>query len=367
MTRDPELQIDPQDAMLLGPDAYEDILATYLQSRSEEDLYRVSLLSQQFIDGGMGPEDIIALHFESFDRVLTGKSYRDRARAEGDAQQFLLEVMIAYGVHFKEYLEVRLRESMQDAEIRADEEHQRVLDAERLGHQKDELLAVIAHELRTPITAARGNIDLARRMLSRGDTENASGLLEAARRAMDRLSRLSADLVEASRDDSPSLILGPLDLVSILQQACDWASVSGAEDEVSIELESSAEEIMVWGNEDALLSTFGNLLSNGVRYTPEGGSVTVRCGNGVTEAWAEVIDTGIGMSEEVRARIFDKFYRAPEARSMEIRGLGLGLSLVQNLVQAHHGRIEIESEPGKGTTMRVLIPNRSPATEEQER
>src|SRR5215216_7487493 len=84
---------------LVGPDAYEQILATYLQTRSEEDLYRVSLLSQEFIDGGLGPEDIIALHFESFDRVLSGKTYRDRARAEIDAQQFLLEIMIAYGVH----------------------------------------------------------------------------------------------------------------------------------------------------------------------------------------------------------------------------------------------------------------------------
>jgi len=339
-----------------GPDAYEQILATYLQTRSEEDLYRVSLLSQEFIDGGLGPEDIIALHFESFDRVLSGKTYRDRARAEIDAQQFLLEIMIAYGVHFKEFLEVRLKESMQDADVQAEEQHQRVLNVERLGHQKDELLAVIAHELRTPLTAARGNIDLARRMLTRGETEGASGLLEAARRAMDRLSRLSADLVEASRDESPVLVLGPQDLTSILQQACDWAAVGGAEDEVAIHFEPAPQQVMVCGNEDALLSTFGNLLSNAVRYTPPGGSVKVRCGCEQNLAWAEVSDTGIGMSADVQDRIFDKFYRAPEARQMEIRGLGLGLPLVKNLVEAHQGRIDIESEPGRGTTLRVWIP-----------
>src|SRR6185295_723983 len=121
MTTDQFQETSGRAEPLVGPDAYEEILATYLRTRSEEDLYRVSLLSQQFIDGGLGPEDIIALHFECFDRVLAGKTYRDRARAEGDAQQFLLEIMIAYGVHFKEYPELRLRQSMQDAEVRADE------------------------------------------------------------------------------------------------------------------------------------------------------------------------------------------------------------------------------------------------------
>jgi signal transduction histidine kinase len=267
-------------------------------------------------------------------------------------------------VHFKEYLEQKLRQSMQDADARADEQHQRVLDAERIGHQKDELLTVIAHELRTPLTAARGNLDLARRLLNRGETEGASGLLESARRAMDRLSRLSADLVEASRDESPELVLGPMDLRSLLQQACDWAAVGGAEDNVTIQFDAPTHEVVVWGNEDALLSTFGNLLSNAVRYTPQGGSVTVRCEIEQNEVWVEVADNGIGMSEDVRNRIFEKFYRAPEARKMEIRGLGLGLSLVKNLVEAHRGRIHIESEPGRGTTLRVWLPIEASGAEE---
>jgi signal transduction histidine kinase len=93
-----------------------------------------------------------------------------------------------------------------------------------------------------------------------------------------------------------------------------------------------------------------------VRYTPRGGSVKVRCGCEQNVAWAEVSDTGIGMSADVQDRIFDKFYRAPEARKMEIRGLGLGLSLVKNLVEAHRGRIDIDSKPGRGTTLRVWIP-----------
>jgi signal transduction histidine kinase len=356
MTSDTHPDSLTHDETTLSPDAYEEILTEYIRTHSETALYQVSLLSSQLIEGGLGPEDIIALHFECCDRAMAGQSYRERARSEADSQQFLLEVMIAYGVRFKEYLEIRLRESMSDAQTRIEEERQRVLDAERMGRQKDDLLAVIAHELRTPITAARGNLDLARRMLNRGDTEHATGLLDSARQAMDRLSRLSADLVEANRDEMPELVLGTLDLGPILTLACDWAANSIESEGITIRREAADAPALVIGNEDALLSVFGNLISNAVRYTRPGGTVTVREGQDRDRAWAEISDTGIGMSEDVQSRIFEKFFRAPEARTMEVRGLGLGLTLVQKLVNAHSGDIEITSEVGRGTTFRVSLP-----------
>jgi signal transduction histidine kinase len=340
----------------LGPDAYEEILREYLSTHSETALYRVSQLSQQLIESGLGPEDIIALHFESAERALQGQSLRERARAEGDAQQFLLEVMICYGVRFKEYLELRLRESARDSQARLEEGHRLALDAERIGRQKDELLTVIAHELRTPLTAARGNLDLARRMLNRGDTEHATGLLDSARQAMDRLSRLSADLVEANRDGAAKLDMVTLELDPVLVQAVEWARLSGEADELDIRFNADHVPVLVHGNEDALLSVFGNLLSNAVRYTPTGGNVSVRCGVENGFACAIVQDTGIGMAQDVQARVFEKFYRAPEARAMEVRGLGLGLALVQKLVTAHGGRVNIQSEVGEGTTFRVYLP-----------
>src|SRR5205823_7179460 len=141
-----------------APEAYDQILDEYLRTHSEEALYRVSLLSQGFMESGLGPEDIIALHFEALDKILEGYSFREQARANGEAQLFLLEVMIAYGVRFKEYLELKLQEGLRDAEAQAAQERERALDAERVGRQKGEILGVIAHELRTPITAARGNL-----------------------------------------------------------------------------------------------------------------------------------------------------------------------------------------------------------------
>jgi signal transduction histidine kinase len=114
--------------------------------------------------------------------------------------------------------------------------------------------------------------------------------------------------------------------------------------------------IRLEGNPDALLSVFGNLLSNAVRYTSAGGTVRVQYGQASSEVWVDVQDTGIGIPLEVRDKIFERFYRSADARKMDAQGLGLGLTLVQQIVKAHDGRIELESEPGKGSRFRVILP-----------
>src|SRR5215207_3391859 len=182
---------------------YGQVLGDYLKTRSEEALYRASLLSQTFVEHGLGPEEIIALHFEALELAMASYSYREQARAIGDAHQFLLEVMIAYGVKYKEYLEMRVRESLREAEARTAAERQRARDAERLERERAELLTEIAHELRTPLTAAMGSLELATRNLSRGRMERVTPLLGSAKEALDRLSRLSAELMQATRGEAP--------------------------------------------------------------------------------------------------------------------------------------------------------------------
>jgi signal transduction histidine kinase len=338
------------------PEAYRAILSEYLRTHSEAALYRVSILSQSLVSSGLGPEDIVALHCESLDRALEGLGYREQARGMSDAQQFLLEVMIAYGVQYKEYLELRLQEAQREAASREALERQRALDAERVGRQKGEILTVIAHELRTPITAARGNLDYARMSLARGQAERLPELLERAREAIDRLSRLSADLVQASRGELPELHLAEHSLGEIVAQSCAWAGETAAAENIVFDREPAPLEAQVLGDADGLLSLFGNLLSNAIRYTPAGGRVSVRQGVDGDWAWVEVRDTGIGISPEAQERIFEKFYRAPEARRAESQGLGLGLSLVRQMVDAHGGRIEVESAQGRGSAFRVSLP-----------
>ncbi|HEV7663426.1 MAG TPA: ATP-binding protein [Chloroflexota bacterium] len=337
-------------------DAYADALADYCLTRSESALYRASLLSQTFVESGLGPEDIIALHCESLDAVMAGRSARDQVLASSDGHQFLLEVMIAYGVKYKEFLELRLSQSLREAQARSEREQERVQEAERIGREKDEILAVIAHELRTPIAAARGSVDLAVRSLTRGRMDRLEPLLGTTRQALDRLSRLTGDLVEASRGIAPGLDRSAEELGKVVEQAYAWALPAALAKGVQITLKPAPTPITVLASEDALLSVFGNLLSNAVRYTNSGGRVVVSQGNEGELAWVRVADTGIGMPADVQPRIFDKFYRGQQARAVESQGLGLGLALVHHFVDAHNGRVEVESEEGVGSTFTVWLP-----------
>src|SRR5215212_6547160 len=248
-------------AVHAGPDEYERILTEYIREPSEEALYRLSLLSQGLIESGLGPEDIIALHFEALERLMSGQPYRERSRVSTEAQQFLLEVMITYGVRFKEFLEIKMRQALQTAEAEAARERERALDAERVGRQQDEMLAVIAHEMRTPLSAAQGNLDLAKRSLTRQDLERMLGQLDRAREAIERLSRLTADLVESSRDGNPTVTIAPLVLGEVVGQACAWAEPTALAQEVQLSAAPVDVRIVVPADADGLLSILGNLLS----------------------------------------------------------------------------------------------------------
>lgn len=232
----------------------------------------------------------------------------------------------------------------------------RVEAAERTVESKNEVLASIAHELRTPIAAAMGNLDLALRALRMGEVDRVPRLLSTARDAMARLARLSEDLVAASQDQQSPLQLTPHSLFSILDQACAWATPLAQEKNVDLVWDIEGETARVLAHQDALLTVFGNILSNAIRYTPAGGRVTVRTWAEEDWVWVEVKDTGIGMSADTRRQIFDRFFRAPDARLTESQGLGLGLTLVKRMLDAHHGTIQVESAPGEGSSFRVGLP-----------
>jgi signal transduction histidine kinase len=339
-----------------GAESYGAILAEYLEHHSEHALYRASDLSRELVQAGLGPEDIIALHMEMLEQLTAELPLREQVRAGSDGHQFLLEVMIAYGVYYKEYLELRLADTLREADARLALAHEHSQELERIGREKEEILSVIAHELRTPLTAVQMNISLLERTLLSKRSDEAPRYLAPAREAIERLSRLTGDLVEASRNAPPTLVFSPIDLRPVVAQACRWVQPTAEAKPITLTIPPGDQPVPVYGNADALLSVVGNLLANAVRYTPAGGSVTVEQGGDSAEAWVVVRDTGLGMSPETQAAMFDKFYRGSEARQAEPRGLGLGLTLVQQLVTAHAGRIEVTSAPGKGSTFRVVLP-----------
>jgi signal transduction histidine kinase len=303
-------------------------------------------LSQRCIDAGLGPEDIVALHCEALDQVLAGAPPRSRLRASDDASQFLLEMMIGYGVRYREYVELKLTQSLRDAEARAELERHRALDAERAQRDKSELLTVVAHELRTPLTAVKGSIDLAQRDAARGRTERVPRLLGTAQEAISRLSRLTADLVEAGRTSLASLERTPVNLAGVVTQACSWAQPSAALKDITLTQAAPLKPLMISGNPDALLSVFGNLLSNAVRYTPSGGVVTVRADRRPGDLLVSIANTGEPIPPDDLGRVFERFYRVEKSRDRARGGAGIGLAIVKQLVEAGGGQVGAESADG---------------------
>ena len=337
---------------------YGAILLDYCTTHEEEALYQASILSEDFIRAGTGPDEIVACHFDAVQRLLASDDLPSvsRVRAMADAHQFLLEVMIIYGARYREYLDLKLDEAMRTAEMRLAFERQRAEDAERAREEKVEILATIAHELSTPITIARGNVSVADQMLRTGHALEVPPLLGEASSALDRLSYLTGQLVSASQDIPPDVEMEPINLLEVLKKAARWAAPSAHEQSLTLEEHFDDGKIFVEGNPDALLTVFANLLSNAIRYTPRGGRVTLRCHEDGDKAVFEVTDTGIGISGEVKARIFEKFYRGPDSRKLSPSGLGMGLVIAQRLLEAHHATLDVESTPGQGSTFRVHFP-----------
>jgi signal transduction histidine kinase len=328
----------PEAIASVDVSVYAEALGEFLRTRSEAALYRASLMSRSLAAGGVAPDEIVALHVEALELAVEGMGQRGHLLAATDGLQFLLEVMIAYGVQHKEHLERRLRELADSNASRA------------------EILATVAHELRTPLTAVKGNLDLAVRRLAGGEVEAVPPLLGQSRSAVDRLVRMTADMVEASRDRPSEVRRERVELAPLLAQACAWTASGAAEKGIGLALEPAEPGAGVLGDADGLLGVFGNLISNAVRYTPAGGRVMVRHRVDGERVEVEVRDTGVGMTAEVQARIFEKFYRAPEAQLAVPQGLGLGLSLVKQTVEAHGGEVAVESAPGQGSTFRLHLP-----------
>jgi heavy metal sensor kinase len=222
---------------------------------------------------------------------------------------------------------------------------------ERQFNAQRRFLADVSHELRTPLTAIRGNVELMQRM-GVADPES----LQDIRSESERMTRLVGDLLVLAQADSGNLPLErkPVDLDALLLEVCREVQVLASHLHVSV---SEIDQARVIGDRDRLKQLVLNLVTNAIKYTPEGGRVTL--GLGQVKNWARltVTDTGIGIPPDELPRIFDRFYRVDKARSRAMGGAGLGLSIAQRIAQMHSGRIEAASEGvNKGTTFALWLP-----------
>jgi len=213
-----------------------------------------------------------------------------------------------------------------------------------------------AHELRSPLTNLRGTIEVTlRRPRTVAEYQET---LSTAQREIERLSRLANDLLTLSRIDAGQAACAPrsCDLVAVAQDAIAASANRAADGHVAIALHAPTHLPML-ADPDRLRQVLDNLLDNGLRHAPEGSTVTV-----TTEARDHAIvlavaDTGPGLAAEHRARVFDRFYRADDSRARSSGGLGLGLAIAKAIVEAHHGRLTVQSTPGSGCTFVATFPS----------
>jgi signal transduction histidine kinase len=219
---------------------------------------------------------------------------------------------------------------------------------------KDEFVSSVSHELRTPLTSISGYVEL---LLEDESVEERRNYLQIVERNADRLLGLVSDLLFAARMQDGRLELQQerVDLRELVADAVESARPRAESADVTLAVD--ADEVpAVNGEPTRLAQLLDNLLSNAIKFTPGGGRVSVRLRAAAGTVRLEVSDTGIGMSAAERERLFERFYRAQSALERQIQGTGLGLYISRAIVDAHGGRIGVESEQGRGTTFVVDLP-----------
>lgn len=229
-------------------------------------------------------------------------------------------------------------------------------EAERL---KNEFFALVSHELRTPLTSITGYLDIVR------DEEAGAGeinddqrhYLSVIDRNARRLMRLVGDLLFVAQIEGGRLTLkkGEVRLGDLAADAVEAARPQAEKQGVQISAETEP-VTMHGGDPDRIGQLIDNLVSNAIKFTPEGGSVTVRLRAAGDRATIEVADTGMGISEADQKSLFDRFYRTDDAAKQAIPGIGLGLSISKAIAEGHGGSISLRSEEGRGTTFTVELP-----------
>jgi heavy metal sensor kinase len=217
-----------------------------------------------------------------------------------------------------------------------------------------EFTADTSHELKTPICALRGEAEVLLSK-SRSAEEYQEGLVHFVER-FDELNRMINDLILLSKSDTGELELklAPLRLDLLIKEMGHLFQVLAEQKGISLEI-NAAKDITVIGDKMRLQQLFTNLIDNAIKYTREG-SIRITVEKKEDDARVQVTDTGIGIPREEQEKIFKRFYRVDKSRSRETGGVGLGLSIAEWIVQAHKGRIEVESELNWGSTFTVYLP-----------
>jgi two-component system phosphate regulon sensor histidine kinase PhoR len=232
-----------------------------------------------------------------------------------------------------------------------------VTELRRLERVRQDFVANVSHEFKTPLTAIQG---FAETLLGGAidDPGNNRRFLEVIRDHAARLARLTDDLLKLARIEAGKLEVQffPVNITELIEGCTETTLLKATRRQIAIEIDLPPDLPPVRGDASLLRDVLQNLLDNAIQYTPEGGRIRVNAAAGSREVVFTVADTGIGIPLAEQERIFERFYRVDPARSREAGGTGLGLSIAKHIVEAHGGRLSVESEIGHGSKFSFSVP-----------
>jgi signal transduction histidine kinase len=225
----------------------------------------------------------------------------------------------------------------------------------RFDELKNDVVATVAHEFRTPLTSLRMAIHLCAEEAAGPLTEKQVDLLHAARQDCERLQNVVDDLLDLARLQSGKveMQLKPTDPEAIVKEAVEAYREAMRQKHLSVEAQVPPSLPQVLADSERVRAVFSNLLANALRHTPEGGRITVTTTPGEKEMRFAVTDTGEGIAPEYHERVFERFFRVPGRHS---GAAGMGLAIAKEIVEAHGGHIGVESALGKGATFWFTLP-----------
>ena len=233
-----------------------------------------------------------------------------------------------------------------------------VTELRRLQRIRTEFVDNISHELRTPLTNVRLLTEMLARDLETGATERARERVATVEVETEHLVQMLSEMLELSRIEggAAELLLDMVDLRDVVRAVTERLRLFAERQGVRIETELAPELPLVNGDAERLGQVLANLLHNAIKFSPDGGLVTVAATAEGTRVSVSVRDHGPGVPKVEQARIFERFYKADRARVRGKGGTGLGLAIARHIVEAHGGRIWVESEAGEGATFRFSLP-----------